>query len=112
MKNKLKILYEDKYLLVVSKPSKLLTIANDKEKEKTLYHQVYLYLKKKNNKVYIVHRLDYDTSGLIIFAKDFKTRRQPTLSKKSTTKIEKIVTDILGNKYLVKKEKFRKTLDN
>ncbi|SDY55859.1 type II CRISPR RNA-guided endonuclease Cas9 [Lachnobacterium bovis] len=47
-----------------------------------------------------------------INAKEYKPRRRPTLSKKSTTKIEKIVTDILGNKYLVKKEKFRKTLDN
>ena len=43
MKNsKLKILYEDKYLLVVSKPYQMLTIASALEVEKTLYHQVYL----------------------------------------------------------------------
>ena len=67
----LEIVYEDKYLIVVNKPSKLLTISNIKEKEKTLYHLISIYLKKKNknNKVFIVHRLDYDTSGLIIFAK-------------------------------------------
>ena len=42
-----------------------------KEKERTLFHYVYDYLKKKNkrNKVFIVHRLDKDTSGIIIFAK-------------------------------------------
>lgn len=77
MKNdKLKIVYEDKYLLVVNKPYHLLTIANDKEMENTLYHKVYLYLKRKNknNRVFIVHRLDYDTSGLIVFAKDLKTK--------------------------------------
>ena len=77
MKNdRLKIVYEDKYLLIINKPYHLLTIANDKEKENTLYHKVYLYLKRKNkyNKVFIVHRLDYDTSGLIIFAKDPKTK--------------------------------------
>ena len=77
MKNdKLKIVYEDKYILIVNKPYNLLTIGNDKEKENTLYHKVSLYLKRKNknNKVFIVHRLDYDTSGLIIFAKDSKTK--------------------------------------
>ena len=75
-KNKLDIVYEDKYLIVINKSENLLTIASDKEKEKTLFHQVYLYLKRKNknNKVFIVHRLDFDTSGLIIFAKDIKTK--------------------------------------
>lgn len=74
---KLKIIYEDNSLLVVNKPSQLLTISNEKETEKTLFHQVYLYLKRKNknNKVFIVHRLDYDTSGLVIFAKSEKVKR-------------------------------------
>ena len=77
MKNdKLKIIYEDKYLIIVDKKEHLLTIANDKERDNTLYHKVYLYLKRKNknNKIYIVHRLDYDTSGLVVFAKDVKTK--------------------------------------
>ena len=75
--NKLKIVYEDKYILVINKREHLLSIASLKEKENTLYHQVYMYLKRKNknNKVFIVHRLDYDTSGLIIFAKDLKTKQ-------------------------------------
>lgn len=72
MKKKLDILYEDKFLLIVNKPANLLTISTDKEKDRTLYSYVYDYLKKKNkrNKVFIVHRLDKDTSGIIIFAKD------------------------------------------
>ena len=75
-KKKLKILYEDKYLIVIDKPSGLLTVSTEKEKERTLYHYVFEYLKQKNknNKVFIVHRLDFDTSGLIIFAKDTKTK--------------------------------------
>lgn len=70
-KEKLDIIYEDKYLIVVNKPSGLLTIGNDKIKDNTLYHQLYTYLKQKHksNKVFIVHRLDKDTSGLVLFAK-------------------------------------------
>lgn len=73
---KLNILYEDKYLIIINKPSNLLTISTEKEKENTLFHKVFEYLKKKNknNKVFIVHRLDKDTSGIIVFAKDSKTK--------------------------------------
>ncbi len=75
-KEKLNIVYEDKSLIVVNKPSGMLTISNEKIKDNTLYHQVSLYLKKqnKNNKVFIVHRLDKDTSGLIILAKSVKVK--------------------------------------
>jgi len=71
-KDKLDIIYEDKSIIVVNKPSHLLTISTDNEKEKTLFHKVLMYEKKKNknNKVFIVHRLDKDTSGLVLFAKD------------------------------------------
>lgn len=70
-KDKLDIIYEDKDIIVINKPTHLLTISTDNEKERTLFHKVYLYLKKKNknNKVFVVHRLDKDTSGLIVFAK-------------------------------------------
>ena len=75
-KKKLEILYEDKFLLIVNKPSNLLTISTEKEKDRTLYSYVYDYLKQKNknNKVFIVHRLDKDTSGIVMFAKDEKTK--------------------------------------
>lgn len=66
---KLDIIYEDKYLLVINKPAKLLMIANNKEVERTLYHEVREYVRKKNQKVFIVHRLDFDTSGVVVFAK-------------------------------------------
>ena len=75
-KDKLDIIYEDKSLIVINKPSHLLTISTDNEKEKTLFHKVMMYEKRKNknNKVFIVHRLDKDTSGLVLFAKDEKLK--------------------------------------
>ncbi len=73
--DKLNIVFEDKYLLVVNKPTKLLTISTLKEKDNTLFHHVVEYLHKKNQKAFIVHRLDKDTSGLVLFAKDLKTKQ-------------------------------------
>lgn len=77
-KKKLDIVYEDKFIIIVNKPSNLLTIANDNIYEDTLYSQVYTYLKQKHksNKVYIVHRLDKDTSGLVLFAKSELVKRK------------------------------------
>ena len=68
------IVYEDKDIIVVDKPYNLLTITNGKEI--SLYNLVSEYVKKsnKNNKIFIVHRLDKDTSGLVVFAKNIKTK--------------------------------------
>lgn len=70
-KDKIKIVYEDKHIIVVDKPAHLLTIATNNEKERTMFHKVISYEKQKNknNKIFIVHRLDKDTSGLLVFAK-------------------------------------------
>lgn len=77
-KKKMQIIYEDKFIIVVDKPAHLLTIATQNEKERTMFHQVITYerAKNKNNKVFIVHRLDKDTSGLLIFAKNQKIKEQ------------------------------------
>lgn len=76
LKNNLNIIYEDEDIIVINKPYGLLSIATEKEKEYTLYHFVSMYLKSKNknNKVYIIHRLDKDTSGIVMFAKNLKTK--------------------------------------
>ena len=70
------ILYEDNHIIVVNKPSNLLTISTENEKFNTLYHMVREYIKSinKNNRIFIVHRLDKDTSGIVLFAKDEKTK--------------------------------------
>lgn len=71
----LSIIYEDDNIIVVNKPTKLLTISNKNEKENTLYRMVSDYLKKEKKKVFIIHRLDYDTSGVIMFAKNEKIQK-------------------------------------
>lgn len=71
----LEIIYEDNNIIVVNKPSGILTISNKNEKENTLYRQVSDYLKKKKEKVFVIHRLDFDTSGVIMFAKNQKVQK-------------------------------------
>ena len=71
MHDDIQILYEDDYLVVINKPYGLLSISNDKEKEITAYRMVSDYVKKENkkNKIFVVHRLDQDTSGILMFCK-------------------------------------------
>lgn len=93
-KEKLDILFEDKYLIAVNKKSGLLTIASNKEKEKTLYNQVSEYVKKqhKSNKIFVIHRLDKDTSGIVLFAKNYETKiKLQALWDKTTRKYIAIV---------------------
>ncbi len=67
------ILHEDRDVLVVEKPAGLLTMGTDTEKINTLYHALTDYVRKGNAKVrkrvFIVHRLDREVSGILIFAK-------------------------------------------
>lgn len=74
---KLDIVYEDKQLLVINKPCKLLTISDGKT-DNTLYSMARDYVKKKHkqNKIFIVHRLDKDTSGIVVFAKNERIKKQ------------------------------------
>ena len=76
LKHDLNIIYEDEDLIVINKPAGLLTIATAKEKEYTLYHFVMEYIKEKDkhNKVFIIHRLDKETSGIVVFAKNQKAK--------------------------------------
>lgn len=75
---KLDIIYEDKYIVIINKECNLLTIATDKDREHNLYKYVsdYLKQKNKNNKIFIVHRLDKDTSGLVMFAKSIDVKNK------------------------------------
>lgn len=98
----LDVVFEDKFLIVVNKPAKLLTIANEKERDKTLYHMVSDYLKRKNknNRIFIIHRLDYDTSGLVVFAKNEKIKN---LMQDNWTNVKRKYIALLSGK-LSKKE--------
>ena len=72
------VIYEDKDFIVVNKPAHMLSIATSKEKQKTLYHLVREHVKKqnKNDKIFIVHRLDKDTSGIVLFAKNERIKNK------------------------------------
>lgn len=99
----LDIIYEDKDIIVVNKPSGLLTISTFKEKEKTLYHLVREYVKKinKQNQIFVIHRLDRDTSGIVMFAKNEKIKnlyQNHWNDIVRTRKYQAIVEGILENK--------------
>ena len=68
---RIKILFEDAHILVVNKQAGLLSIATDKMEPDTLHSRVLDYIRTENERGwgFIVHRLDRETSGAMIFAK-------------------------------------------
>lgn len=76
--NLLKIIYEDAYLIVIDKRQGLLSVSTEHQKERTACTILNEYVRRsgRKNRVYIVHRLDRDTSGLMMFAKDEKTQHK------------------------------------
>ncbi|RIV18426.1 RluA family pseudouridine synthase [Fibrisoma montanum] len=73
----LTIVFEDEHLIVIDKQEGLLSIATHTQKTNTAYHILSSHIKKQNpaNKLFIVHRLDRDTSGLMVFAKNEPVKR-------------------------------------
>lgn len=71
------IIFEDADLIVVNKPSGLLTMATDRGDEVTAYSILMDHVRRNDPRarIFIVHRLDRDTSGLLIFAKNEETKR-------------------------------------
>ncbi|AJS61581.1 RluA family pseudouridine synthase [Paenibacillus sp. IHBB 10380] len=67
----LRIMYEDDDIIVINKESGLLSIASPQENEVTAYRQLTTYVREKNpnHRIFVVHRLDRDTSGVMMFAK-------------------------------------------
>lgn len=67
------ILHEDRDILVVVKPAGLLTIGSERDKSRTAHALLNDYVRKgdgkSRNRVYVVHRLDQDTSGVLLFAR-------------------------------------------
>ena len=79
-RSNLPIIFEDNDIIVINKPSKLLSVPSDNEKGSTAFRMVndYLQQKDKHNRAFIVHRLDEDTSGVLMFAKNDKMARALT----------------------------------
>ena len=68
---KLRVIFEDNDLIVVEKKEGLLSVTTGKEKETTAFQILKNYVKKSSpqNRIYVVHRLDRETSGILVFAK-------------------------------------------
>lgn len=75
----LAILYEDRDIIVVEKPPGLLTIGTERDKSRTAHTILNEYVRKgdhrSRNRVYIVHRLDRETSGILIFARSESAKK-------------------------------------
>jgi len=94
---KLDIIYEDDTLIAVNKPNKLLSVATNKLEKDTMHSRVLDYLRSKDSKswCWIVHRLDKDTSGVMVFAKneDVKFTLQDQFSKNIVKRIYVAMVD-------------------
>jgi len=76
---RIRVIYEDESLIAVDKPSGLLTVANDREHADTLDVRLNSYLRGRNaatpDCALVTHRLDQETSGLVLFAKNQSVKR-------------------------------------
>jgi len=114
----LSILHEDQEIIVVDKAAGLLTMGSNSEKFRTAHYLLNEYVRRGNersrNRVYIVHRLDRDTSGVIVFAKserskEFLQDNWKDFSKKYITLVHGTFEEKEGelSSYLVENKAFR-----
>jgi len=103
-KSKLNIIYEDDDFIAINKPSGLLSIATEKEREFTAYHHLMDYIRAGNlkNRVYVVHRIDKDTSGVLIVVKNSKLKDKLQLRWNELVSERKYIAIVEGT--LKKKE--------
>ncbi len=72
----LRLVHEDEHLLVVDKPPGLLTIATEAERTRTAYRLLQGWVEaKREGRIFVVHRLDRETSGLLVFARTPAVKR-------------------------------------
>ena len=74
--SKIRLVYEDDDIIVINKNNGVLSVSTDNKKDGTAYSILRDYLKRKNPnfKLFIIHRLDRDTSGLMMFAKNIEAK--------------------------------------
>lgn len=123
------ILYEDKDMIVIDKPCGLLTEQTMSEKNKTAYALVKQYLSRQKENIYLVHRLDQYTSGVLMFVKNKKLYDELThhwndyvkvrgyiaivegrMKKKQDTIINYLAESKSQNVYITSKDKGKKTI--
>ncbi len=86
----LEILYEDKDIIVVDKPAGLLTVGTPTDKLRTAHYILTDYVRKgcqkSRNRIFVVHRLDQWTSGVLLFAKSEEIKMRLQAQWKDTEK--------------------------
>lgn len=92
MKQKPVIIYEDEHLVVVNKPANYLSIP---DRYKPDLPNIQQFLKNKFGEIFTIHRLDRETSGIILFAKDAETHKALSLQFENR-KVEKYYLAIVG----------------
>lgn len=98
------IIFEDEDMIVIDKEAGLLSIATKEERRQTAFHQLMDYVKQENptNRIFVVHRLDKETSGVMVFAKSEKVKRTLQDNWKDAVKERTYVALVEGK---VQKEK-------
>ena len=95
----MRLLYEDRDIIVINKHSGLLSVETETEQDKTAHALLTNYVRKGNPKaridLFVVHRLDRDTSGVLIFAKSMKIREKFARQWKDVDK--KYITLVYGH---------------
>jgi 23S rRNA pseudouridine1911/1915/1917 synthase len=94
----LKIIFEDEYLIVIDKKEGMLSIATNKSKDHTAYSILSDHVKRYDprNKIFVIHRLDKDTSGIMMFAKSPEVQKQVQETWGPTTKERTYVAVVQG----------------
>lgn len=94
----LKILFEDEDLIVINKEAGLLSIASEKEKNETAYHLLMEHVRRNHpkNRVFVVHRLDRDTSGVMMYAKSKEVQQSLQNSWKESVQDRRYVALVEG----------------
>ncbi|MFD1416570.1 RluA family pseudouridine synthase [Oceanobacillus jeddahense] len=98
------IVYEDEDIIVIDKEAGLLSIATKEERRQTAFHQLMDYVKQDNpmGRIFVVHRLDKETSGVMVFAKSEEVKRKLQNNWKNIVKERTYVALVEGR---VQKEK-------
>jgi len=101
----LNIVFEDLHIIIIEKEAGLLSIATATEKERTAYSILSEHVKKRDpkNKIFVLHRLDRDTSGVMMFAKSEKVQqllqnawKEVVLERSYVAVVEGLVTQEQG----------------
>jgi RluA family pseudouridine synthase len=101
----LTVLYEDQDIIVIDKSTGLLTVKANYEKQKTAHQILTDYIRRGSavsaRKIFVVHRLDRETSGVLVFAKSFKAmenlkRQWATVTKKYLAVVRGVLTEKNG----------------